>query len=140
MSFHTSEEKQLSCFQKWILFQNSLMISWPQNQVKCRWKNKIISELFTIRNVEFGIVTFLTAQSLIHILLVSIQYQIRNKIQIKYVAITDFLFTIWTTRFQVLSPPLHTIICRGQNELSWTTVWLHHYSDMFFNCYLTKMR
>ena len=47
VSFDTSEEKQLSYFQELIFF-----------------KNKIISELFTIKNVEFGIVTFLPAKSL----------------------------------------------------------------------------
>ena len=64
VSFDISEEKQLSYFQKLIFLKNSLMIPWPHNQVKCRWKNKIISELFTIKRVEFGIVTFLPAQSL----------------------------------------------------------------------------
>ena len=64
VSFVTSEEKQLSGFQKLIIFENSLIILWPYYQVKCRLKDKIISELFTIKNFHNRIVTFLPGQSL----------------------------------------------------------------------------
>ena len=65
VSFDTSEEKQLSYFQKWRFKKKSFMILWPYNEEKCRWKNKIISELFTINNLDFRIVTFLPGQSLL---------------------------------------------------------------------------
>jgi hypothetical protein len=46
---------------KWLFFQNSL----PHNNGICRWKNKIISECFTINNHGFSFVSFSTEQTLI---------------------------------------------------------------------------
>ena len=36
----------------------------PYHQVKCRWRNKIFSELYTIKNFEFRVVTFILNQTI----------------------------------------------------------------------------
>ena len=64
MSFDTQEEKQPWYFQNWYFSKLFLWFHEQHNQVKCRLKNQIISELLTIKSVEYRIVTFLPAQSL----------------------------------------------------------------------------
>ena len=64
VGFDTSEENQLSYFQKWIFFQNSLVSHEAHNLKKCRKKIKMINELFTKQKIEFKIVLFSSSQTL----------------------------------------------------------------------------
>ena len=64
VSFDTSEENQLSYFQKWLFFQNSLLSHEPYNEVKCRLKIETISELLIKQKIEFKFVLFSSPQTL----------------------------------------------------------------------------
>ena len=64
VSFEASEENQLSYFQKGYFFKILWWFHQPHNQVKCRQKNKMFSEVFTKWTIVLKIVTFLTGQSL----------------------------------------------------------------------------
>ena len=65
VSFETSEENQLSYFQNGYFFKILWWSHQPHNKGICRWKNKIISECFTINNHGFSFVSFSTDQTLL---------------------------------------------------------------------------
>ena len=69
VSFEASEENQLSYFQKGYFLKILWWFHQPHNQVKCRQKNKMFSEVFTKWTIVLKIVTFLTGQSLVWIYL-----------------------------------------------------------------------
>ena len=73
VDFDASEENQLLYFQNAYFF----IILWgchePYNQVKCRWRNEIISECFTIKNHGFTFVSFSSPHSL-YILFVCVPF------------------------------------------------------------------
>ena len=51
VSFDTSEENQLSLLQNGYFFKSLWSFYEPYNQLKCRLKNLINPELFTIKNL-----------------------------------------------------------------------------------------
>ena len=65
VSFETSEENHLSYFQKGYFFKILWWFHQPHNQVKCRQKNKIFSEVFTKWTIVLKTMTFLAGQSLV---------------------------------------------------------------------------
>ena len=64
VNFDTSYENQLSYFQNGYFFKILWWSHQPHNKGICRWKNKIISECFTINNHGFSFVSFSTEQTL----------------------------------------------------------------------------
>ena len=64
VTFDTSEENQLSHFQNGYFFKILWGYHEPYNHVKCRWRNEIFSECFTIKNHGHSFVSFYGIQSL----------------------------------------------------------------------------
>ena len=64
VSFETSEENQLSYFQNGYFFKIVWWSHQPHDKGIRKWKNKIISECFTINNHGFSFVSFSTDRTL----------------------------------------------------------------------------
>ena len=96
VSFEASEENQLSYFQKGYFFKILWWFHQPHNQVKCRQKNKMFSEVFTKWTIVLKIVTFLTGQSLhmmqndrIYFCMISLKLNLAHKMHYKILSIPD---------------------------------------------------
>ena len=90
-------------FSKWLFFQNSLVISWPQGNMQV--KNKTFFECFTINNCEYTFVTFYGIQSLPWRLHRSVFR--KNLVQWQFNPIHKYIATV----------PIHLTFDRGRERL-----------------------